>query len=497
MEKSPHGNMTLLELNTLIRNTLQDAFPSTLWVVAEISEMKVNRSGHCYLELVEKDEATDELTARARATIWSYTFRMVRSYFETTTGQPLGEGIKILAQVSVDYHPSYGLSLNIKDIDPTYTLGDLSRKRREIIRRLEEAGVFHMNRELPLPLVPQRIAVISSATAAGYQDFADQLGRNAYGFHFEHRLFEAFMQGSEAVPSILAALDAIFREEEAFDAVAILRGGGSQADLSCFDHFDLAYAVAQFPLPVVTGIGHEKDETIVDLVAHTRQKTPTAVAEFFIAGLLRFSERLEELERSVVAATREILEAREEELEGATFRLRGAFERHTRLAESRLRRGGQRLLTGSSRLLYREKQELHRHRFRLSAATSGITGEERHRTKQAERELRHAIRRLLGKEESTLGHLSSQFRRRIRQKLADNRRILDHAAQTARMLDPGEILRRGFTLTRQNGKTLRSAATADPRSPLTTLFADGTTQSQIIKTTLYDHPETLLPGGHE
>ena len=213
--------MTLLELNTLIRSALQDAFPASVWVVAEISEMKVNRSGHCYLELIEKDEATDELTARARATIWSYTFRMVRPYFETTTGQRFTEGIKILAQVSVDYHPSYGLSLNIKDIDPTYTLGDLSLKRREIIRRLEEAGVFHMNRELPLPLVPQRIAVISSATAAGYQDFTDQLAHNAYGFHFEVRLFEAFMQGSEAVPSILSALDAIFHEEEAFDAVAI------------------------------------------------------------------------------------------------------------------------------------------------------------------------------------------------------------------------------------------------------------------------------------
>ena len=251
--------MSLLELNNRIRDALQGAFPETLWVVAEISEIKVNRTGHCYLELVEKDDVTDELTARARATIWSYTFRMLRPYFETTTGQPLAEGIKILVQVSVEYHPGYGLSLNIKDIDPTYTLGDLALRRREIIRRLEEAGVFHMNQELPLPLVPQRIAVISSATAAGYQDFTDQLENNAYGFRFEVRLFEAFMQGSEAVPSILDALDRIFHEEAAFDAVAILRGGGSQADLSCFDHFDLAFAVAQFPLPVITGIGHEKD----------------------------------------------------------------------------------------------------------------------------------------------------------------------------------------------------------------------------------------------
>lgn len=489
--------MTLLELNTLIRSALQDAFPASVWVVAEISEMKVNRSGHCYLELIEKDEATDELTARARATIWSYTFRMVRPYFETTTGQRFTEGIKILAQVSVDYHPSYGLSLNIKDIDPTYTLGDLSLKRREIIRRLEEAGVFHMNRELPLPLVPQRIAVISSATAAGYQDFTDQLAHNAYGFHFEVRLFEAFMQGSEAVPSILSALDAIFHEEEAFDAVAIIRGGGSQADLSCFDHFDLANAVAQFPLPVITGIGHEKDETIVDLVAHTRQKTPTAVAEFFIAGLQRFSERLGELERSVVTATRDILEAYGEALEEATFRLRGSFERLTRQAGNRLRKGVQRLHTGSSRRLFREHQELQRRRFRLSAATSRVTTQERHHILQAEKEMHHTLLLLLDRAGTALHHLSGHFRRRTREKLAANTRNLDHAAQTARMLDPGEILRRGFTLTRQNGKTLRSAADADTATPLTTLFADGSIESKILNTIHYDHPETLLPGGNE
>ncbi len=489
--------LTLLGLNTLIRNALQDAFPTTLWVVGEISEMKVNRTGHCYLELVEKDEATDELTARARATIWSYAFRMIRPYFETTTGKTLAEGIKILVQVSVEFHPAYGLSLNIKDIDPTYTLGDMALRRREIIRRLEEAGVISMNRELPLPLVPQRIAVISSATAAGFQDFTNQLDHNSYGFHFEVRLFEAFMQGSEAVPSILGALDTIFREEENFDAVAIIRGGGSQADLSCFDHFDLANAIAQFPLPVITGIGHEKDETIVDLVAHTRQKTPTAVAEFFIAGVLRFSEHLEELERAMAERYREIVTTAGEELEDVTERLQTAFERYTRFSENALRKALQRLFTGSSRLHSRENQQLHHRHFRLSGATQSILRREEHTLETAGKEMRHTLRRSSDRENTRILHLAATLRRSVRQTLDRNSTLLENAGKSARLLDPRNVLMRGFTISRQNGKSIRSAAAIDPARPLTTLFADGTTESTIIKTTRYDQQETLLPGGDE
>jgi len=489
--------MSLLELNNRIRDALQGAFPETLWVVAEISEIKVNRTGHCYLELVEKDDVTDELTARARATIWSYTFRMLRPYFETTTGQPLAEGIKILVQVSVEYHPGYGLSLNIKDIDPTYTLGDLALRRREIIRRLEEAGVFHMNQELPLPLVPQRIAVISSATAAGYQDFTDQLENNAYGFQFEVRLFEAFMQGSEAVPSILDALDRIFHEEAAFDAVAILRGGGSQADLSCFDHFDLAFAVAQFPLPVITGIGHEKDETIVDLVAHTRQKTPTAVAEFFIAGVLRFSEQLEALEKAVAERSREILSAAGEEIEETTERLRTAFDRYTRLSEMSLRKAVQRLFSGSGRLLSREAQQLHQRQFRLPGRVQGILRRQEHLLENAGKELHHALRRTREKEKARILNLSVTLRRSVRHIVERNNTLLDNAEKSSRLLDPRNVLLRGFTISRQKGITIRSSAGIDPTAPLTTRFADGTTESKIIKTTRYDNQKTLLPGGDE
>jgi len=279
--------LTLSELNKQIGDVLESAFPKGVWVVGEISELKENRNGHCYLELIEKQGI--EIVARSRATIWSYTYRMLKPYFETSTGQLFTSGIKILVQVSVEFHAAYGLSLNIKDIDPVYTVGDMAMQRREIVDRLKTEGVFEMNKELQLPLVPQKIAVISSATAAGYQDFVNQLDNNKQGFVFYIKLFQATMQGTETAPSIMAALERIFGYDDFFDAVVIIRGGGATADLSSFDNYDLAYFVTQFPLPVITGIGHEKDDTIVDLVAHTRLKTPTAVAEFFIAGGLFFT----------------------------------------------------------------------------------------------------------------------------------------------------------------------------------------------------------------
>ena len=276
-----------------------------IWVKAEISEMTVNRSGHCYLDLIETEPGTDTVIARCRATIWSYTFRMLKPYFETTSGQAFSEGLKVLLQAKVEYHEVFGFSLNIRDIDPVYTLGDLARQRREIIRKLQDDGVFEMNKELELPVVTQRIAIISSPTAAGLQDFLDQLHNNLHQFVFYTKLFPAVMQGNEAPRSIMNALDLIFEYEEMFDAVVIIRGGGAQIDLACFDQYELAFNVAQFPLPVITGIGHDKDDTVIDMVAHTRMKTPTAVAEFLISGALQFSQQLNELKNHFIELVNE------------------------------------------------------------------------------------------------------------------------------------------------------------------------------------------------
>ncbi|HAF29200.1 MAG TPA: exodeoxyribonuclease VII large subunit [Bacteroidales bacterium] len=284
--------ISLLELNKRIQEKININFPDSLWIIAEISELKVNRNGHCYLELIEKDIVTDNIIAKSRATIWAFTFRMLRPYFENTTGHELQQGIKILVKANIEFHELYGLSLNITDIDPNYTLGDLAQKKAEVLKKLEEEGVLNMNKEVSFPLVPQRIAIISSETAAGYQDFINQLQNNSFNFKFYTKLFPATMQGLKTEESIVNALEKIYSYEDFFDIVVIIRGGGSQADLNSFNTYLLAANIAQFPLPVLTGIGHEKDESIVDIVAHKKLKTPTAVAEYIIEKTSEFENNL-------------------------------------------------------------------------------------------------------------------------------------------------------------------------------------------------------------
>lgn len=323
-EQEPLG---LFELNRQIRLAMQAAFPMSVWVVAEISDFTVNRNGHCYLELIEKEAEGDKILARSRATIWASAYRMLRPFFETATGQELMPGIKILVKADVEFHELYSISLNIRDIEPSFTVGDLARKRQMIIRKLQEAGIFDMNKELELPLVPQKIAVISSPTAAGYGDFNDQLLRNPRGYVFYTHLFPAIMQGEETGSSIIAALDAVASYGDFFDAVVIIRGGGSKLDLSSFDHYELGFNVAQFPLPVITGIGHEQDDSIIDLVAHTRCKTPTAVAEFLIGTVEEFEARLDDSVQSTIDHVQSFLTDEKNSLagimEGMRLRIKG------------------------------------------------------------------------------------------------------------------------------------------------------------------------------
>ena len=285
MQQEP---ITLSELTTRVKEKITSSFPGLVWVIAEISEIRTNRTGHCYLELIEKSPEKDDILAKTRGTIWSFTYRMIKPYFEDATGQQLKAGMKVLFKASVEFHEIYGFSLNIKDIDPNYTLGDIERKKRETIQRLVKEGIIDMNKETYLAPVPQRIAIISSPTAAGYQDFVHQLESNPEGFKIYHKLFPAVVHGDDAPASIVNALDRIFEYEEFFDAVVLIRGGGSSADLMCFDDYDIAANIAQFPLPVLTGIGHERDISVADMVAHTHLKTPTAVAEFIIQRITDF-----------------------------------------------------------------------------------------------------------------------------------------------------------------------------------------------------------------
>ena len=287
--------LSLHELNGLVRRSIRACMPDTFWVQAELSDVRSNYSGHCYLEFVQKDAAGNNLIAKARGTIWSNIYKMLKPYFEQETGQAFTSGIKVLVQVSVEFHELYGYSLTVLDIDPTYTVGDMERKRREILRQLEEEGVIDLNKELEMPMLPQRIAVISSATAAGYGDFCNQLMNNSRGYGFYTELFPAIMQGERVEETVLAALDAINARVEEFDAVVIIRGGGATSDLSGFDTYLLAASCAQFPLPIITGIGHERDDTVIDKVAHTRVKTPTAAAEFLIAKMDACADVLDDL----------------------------------------------------------------------------------------------------------------------------------------------------------------------------------------------------------
>ncbi|MBN2636426.1 MAG: exodeoxyribonuclease VII large subunit, partial [Prolixibacteraceae bacterium] len=395
--------LTLSELNGQIKDAITGAFPSTVWVVAEISEIKENRSGHCYLELIEKEG--NDIIARARAMIWSYTYRMIKPYFETTTGQFFTQGIKIMVQVLVEFHPSFGLSLNIKDIDPVYTVGDMALQRKEIISRLQNEGVFNMNRELQLPLVPQKIAVISSATAAGYQDFMNQLETNEFGFRFYVKLFQAVMQGVEAVPSIIRALEKIYNYDDFFDAVVIIRGGGATADLSSFDNYDLAFHITQFPLPVITGIGHEKDDTIIDLVAHTRMKTPTAVAEFLINGVERFYEKLLQLESEVVSLAREQIESKQDHLEDLANELQQQVLSFIHDKDRQLIKTGNEFQQNISRYSFRKSVELSNFKHDAHSAISMWIVKKENRLNHQRSILKRVAGEKLIKENSKLGYL--------------------------------------------------------------------------------------------
>ncbi len=308
-------NITLTELQRVIRDRLYEALPGFYWVIAEIAELKVNNSGHCYIELTETDSAGGKITARARATIWAAKFRNISAFFISATGIPLRAGITILFKATVEYHELYGLSLNIADIDPSYTAGEMALKREAVIRQLRQEGILEMNRGLDMPLYPRNIAVVSSEKAAGYRDFVRHLQSNSYGYVFITRLFDAVMQGEETEESVVNALDKIASSKVLSDIVVIIRGGGSTTDLSWFDSYNIAFHVTQFPIPVLTGIGHEKDLSVADMVAYKALKTPTAVADYIIERTLETEAYVSEMASSISLSAEAIISDNKERLD--------------------------------------------------------------------------------------------------------------------------------------------------------------------------------------
>lgn len=361
--------ISLYELNNLVKQALRRHLPDTYWIEAELSDVRSNYSGHCYLEFVQKDTSGNNLIAKARGTIWSNVYKMLKPYFEEETGQAFASGIKVRVCVSVEFHELYGHSLTVVDIDPTYTVGDMIRKRREILRRLEEEGVLDLNKELDFPMLPQRIAVISSATAAGYGDFCNQLERNPYGLVFYPKLFPAIMQGERVEESIIAALDRIYAEMEHWDAVVIIRGGGATSDLSGFDSYDLAANCAQFPLPIITGIGHERDDTVIDSVVHTRVKTPTAAAEFLISCMYESALMLEDYTNRIIGGVEVRMEREKHRLERLTERIPMTTNMYLQRGHFKIETIWQRLETALQHKMIKETHRLSLLEHRVMAAS--------------------------------------------------------------------------------------------------------------------------------
>jgi exodeoxyribonuclease VII large subunit len=452
--------LSLYELNYLIKNALKQSFPESYWIVAEISEMKINYSGHCYLELVEKKAESDTIRARARATIWSSAFRMIQPYFETTTHTRLAAGLKILVKVTVEYHELYGLSLNITDIEPSYTLGELARQKQEIINRLIKEGVFNLNKELLLPRLPRKIALISSDTAAGYGDFIDQLLNNQAGYKFYIKLFRAYMQGEEAEASIIAAMEKAFKYEEFFDVLVIIRGGGAQSELNCFNSYWLASHIAQFPIPVLTGIGHEQDETIADMVAHTRLKTPTAVAEFLISKFQEEENYQHELTTALIDLSQEILDNEKNRLMHLVYTVKPNVQsvienqiRRIEINNVKLKNAAHAFISGlvqKSTLIHYE-----------------INAKAKHFVKQYEYEITHF--------KNQLKMISRFF---IKQQI--NR--LERMRQQNHYNDPGLVLKRGYSITLWQGKPLRTNAELKTGEKIKTILYKGKIESEVIKT---------------
>lgn len=362
---------TLYELNSLVRQAIDKSLTQEYWVMAELSEVRENR-GHCYMELIEKAENTNTPTARASAKCWVSTWQMVRPHFEHVTGERVRPGMKLLLQVYPQFHEAYGFSWIVTDIDPTFTLGDMARRRAEIIRQLKEMGVWELNKELPLPLFTQRIAVISSDTAAGYGDFCRQLIDNEYGFKFTVRLFAATMQGENVERSVIAALDRINAEIDSFDCVVIIRGGGATSDMSGFDSLPLAENVANFPLPVITGIGHDRDECILDMISHTRVKTPTAAAALLISRLKEVSDHIDSCRDAMAGIVWGIINTEQQRIQTLAARVPMIFSvvktKHTATLDMYM----QRLLSAMQQRFVRE-----RHRVEMLAQRAGAMNPEK------------------------------------------------------------------------------------------------------------------------
>lgn len=410
-----HNILSLSELNLSVREVIRQEFNESYWVRAETSDVRHHRNGHCYLEFIEKARDGQTIVAKARGTIWSSTFNILKPYFEKETGQPFTSGITVLVFVTIDFHEAYGYSLFVNDIDPSYTMGEVARNRMLVLKRLEEEGVLTLNKELILPEPLNRIAIISSPTAAGYEDFQNQLEHNTTGAVFHTKLFPAIMQGDRSEGSIITALEQIYQHKHLFDVVVIIRGGGASSDLNSFDSYLLATNCAQFPLPIISGVGHERDVTVLDTVAHTRVKTPTAAAEFLINTAAVTINHLIFLQDSIVSLSRSILNENQSQLNAMS------------------------------------------------------------------KDLYYHSRALLHNSDNSLNFLKDRLKGVVKHLLEKERFDIQRYEHFVSLSLPENMLKRGYTITMRNGKTIKSISDIAVGEVIQTRFLDGEVDSKIIE----------------
>lgn len=429
-------HLSLFELNSVVRDVIAMSLPDSYWVEAELSEAREGYGGHCYMELIEKDERSNTPIAKAHASCWRNRWMLIKPHFERVTGQRIHAGMKVLLKVHAQFHENYGFSWIVDDIDPNYTMGDMARKRLEIINTLKEEGVFELQKELWLPMFCQRIAVISSATAAGYGDFCNQLADNDYGLQFHTRLFPATMQGEGVEQSVIAALDSINAEWEDWDCVVIIRGGGATSDLSGFDTLSLAENVANFPLPIITGIGHERDESVLDMISFQRVKTPTAAAAFLVQHLTDVYAQVMDAQETIIDYVKHRLQVERMRLDKLANTIPVQFS----LVKTR---------QGAS----------------LDRLMSRITTKLQSRVSTAQRKL--AI-------------LSQNIQPVLERKMLNESHRLQMLEQRIKSQDPELLLKRGYSITLKEGKSVKRAADLQPGDIIETRFAEGKVNSKIL-----------------
>ncbi|MBI3136880.1 MAG: exodeoxyribonuclease VII large subunit [Bacteroidetes bacterium] len=447
---------TLTEVANSIRKTIADRYASAYWIKAEINKLNVYaKSGHCFPELVDKRDG--KIECEMQATIWKLDFDRINRAFKAAINEPLKDGIKVLLLATISYEPKYGLSLIIRDIDPSFSLGELEREKKETIERLQKEKLFGKNKLVSLALLPKRIAVISVETSKGYQDFIKVIDQNIFGYRFFHMLFPAVLQGDASIKTIRSQLSRIKKVKGHFDAVAIIRGGGADVGLSSFNNYQLAKAICNFPLPVFTGIGHSTNLTVTEMVAFQSAITPTELGDFFLQKFHNFAVPVQRAEELLLQDTMQLVEIEKRHFDHTTRLFKNLVKNRLRELNQEIYQLTRGVLTGTRLRLQTEHESLQQTRYALARESRELIGEQQRELKRSFTNLQKDTGRLLKTQDEQL----------------------KHTAKIIKLVDPMNVVQRGYSITSVNGKLVRSVDQLAAGDILETLILDGTIESKV------------------